>query len=443
MKRFSLIVLLLYFIVAENGCSTGPQPQPTAGVNCYFTQSNDLPQTQSAAKLAEFMSQEHLEYDLDGWFFFGSLVDSASPEAPGMFISSMQRIAKEWGGIRWQLIPAIIAYNGPSLEGYVFGGDFILEDLDPRVVVTSNPWKVTVNSSKQTEPLMTMSLVSGTMGQAGAEYLLTGNVPALQGGTLEAEVLLCDRLGTVNQGYGSASFFPQYLTGLQQYDIKRSFGNSVKKYLESTGASMAGQGSFYYSLPLLDVKNFWIKRNGVLLSSGTSGTMWMDDIVQSYGQEAQDVLIGKAWWEFYSIMLPEEDAAIMVIQIKSGTGTLPVATLFSTSSERTSNSARKPVHSWKIDEIGIEALSSGGVWTSPMTGNQYVQERRIRLESPDCQADLTVKMVREDQEIVVDMTAIGLNKTIKYEGLATVTGTLRGKPVRGTAVVELQPFGSQ
>ena len=52
-------------------------------------------------------------------------------------------------------------------------------------------------------------------------------------------------------------------------------------------------------------------------------------------------------------------------------------------------------------------------------------------------------MVRPNQEIVVDLTKYHLGKTIKYEGLATVTGTLRGKPVSGTAVVELQPYGSQ
>ena len=49
-------------------------------------------------------------------------------------------------------------------------------------------------------------------------------------------------------------------------------------------------------------------------------------------------------------------------------------------------------------------------------------------------ADLTVRMARPDQEIVA-------GSTIKYEGLATVEGTLDGKPVKGTAMVELQPVG--
>jgi hypothetical protein len=45
-------------------------------------------------------------------------------------------------------------------------------------------------------------------------------------------------------------------------------------------------------------------------------------------------------------------------------------------------------------------------------------------------------MVRKNQEIVY-------KKMIKYEGLASVEGTLGGKPVTGTAFVELQPVGPQ
>jgi hypothetical protein len=441
MRRFCLIALLLSLIVFVTACDTYPPPEPDLFVNCYYTQGYSLPQTQSVDKLAEFMSSEHLEYGLDGWFFFGSLVDSASPESPGMFLISVQRIAQEWGGHTWQTLPAVVAYNGPSLEGYAVGGAYVLQDLNPQVKVTSDPWTVEVESFWHTGTLMSMRLLSGTMGQAGATYLLAANVPDSQQGTLEAEIILRDRLGAVNQGYGSASFFPQYLTGLQHYDIRRSYGSSVHNYLESTGDPMTGQGSFYYSLPLLDVQQFSIWRNGVLLSSGTSGTMWMDDVVQSYGRQAQDVLIGKAWWEFYAIMLPEEDAAIMVIQLKSGTGTLPIATLFNIGSERTKNSARKAVHSWDMDSIHFE--SSDDIWTSPVTNNQYVQQQRIQLDSDTWPADLTITMVRPDQEIVVDLTKWNLGKTIKYEGLATVTGTLRGKPVNGTAVVELQPYGSQ
>ncbi|MEW6553969.1 MAG: hypothetical protein AB1384_06755, partial [Actinomycetota bacterium] len=42
------------------------------------------------------------------------------------------------------------------------------------------------------------------------------------------------------------------------------------------------------------------------------------------------------------------DASVMVIQITSATGTLPVASLFTGDSERTRNSARRAVHAWNL-----------------------------------------------------------------------------------------------
>jgi hypothetical protein len=435
--RLSVICLLVYAIIAmtacgcsKNGADEQKWPDPVTGAP-LFTQEYNLPQTQSAEQLSEYLSREHFECDLDGWFFFGSLVDSAAPEDPGVFFISMQRIEVLVDGAREALVPAVVAFNSPSLGQYVYGGEYTL-DASPSVNVISDPWRVEINSLDQTEPLMSMSLVSGSMGVADAEYRLTADVPDQLGGRLQAEVLLRDGFGVVNQGYGTASFFPQYLTESQQEQIAGSFDNSVGDYLEGTGDPMSGQGSFYYSQPLMDVEQFTITRDGVPLSSGTSGTMWMDNVVQTYGEQASEIL-ADASWEFYSIMLPEENMAIMVIQITSATGTLPVATLFSDDSDRTRNSARKAVHSWKIDEIDVEAVP-GTIWTSPGTGQQYAQQHHIRLESETQPADLTITMVRENQEVVV-------GDTIKYEGSAFVEGTLGDQPVTGTAFVELQPVG--
>lgn len=420
--------------IGIGGVGTRAWPKPAAGCP-YFTQDYTLPQTQSAPRLAEWMASEHLEYDLDGWFFFGSLVDDSAPGDPGGFFISMQRIRTPVGGVDLQLVPAIVGFNSPTVGGkYVYGGAYTL-DMAPFVIVESDPWRVEVHSLDQTGPLMTMSLASGTMGAAGAVYRLTADTPDNLGGRLEADVLVRDRLGAVNQGYGTSSFFPQFLTNPQRSEISGLFGNSVGDYLEKTGDPMTCQGSYYYSTPLMDVQSFSITRDGVPLSSGTRGTMWMDDIVQTYDEQASEALIGNASWKFFSIMLPEENASIMVIQIKSATGTLPAATLFRDDSGRTRNSARGAVHSWEIDKIDVEAVP-GTKWRSPLTKQEYFQEHRVRLGSTSCPADLTIKMVRKNQEIVYkDM--------IKYEGLASVEGTLGGKPVKGTAFVELQPVGHQ
>ena len=435
--RLSVICLLVYAIIAVTacGCSQNGEdeqawPEPVTGAP-LFTQEYNLPQTQSAEQLSEYLAREHFECDLDGWFFFGSLVDDAAPDDPGVFFISMQRVEVAVDGTRQPLVPAVVAFNSPTLGQYVYGGEYTL-DASPSVNVLSDPWRVEINSLDQAEPLMSMSLASGSMGMADAEYRLTADVPDQLGGNLQAEVLLRDPFGVVNQGYGTASFFPQYLTEPQQEQIADSFDNSVRDYLEGTGDPMSGQGSFYYSLPLLDVEQFTITRDGAPLSSGTSGTMWMDNVVQTYGEQASEIL-ADASWEFFSIMLPEEDMALMAIQITSATGTLPVATLFSDESDRTRNSAREAVNSWKTGEIDIQAVPDT-IWTSPETGQQYAQQHKIQLGSEMWPADLTITMVCENQEVVV-------GDTIKYEGLAWVEGTLGGQPVTGTAFVELQPVG--
>ncbi len=410
------------------------QPGPAAGCT-FFTQEYDLPQTQSAQQLAEFLATEHFEYDLDGWFFFGSLVDEAAPDDIGVFFIAVQRIEMSNNGFRAPIVPAIVGFNSASLGAYIFRG-FLTLAADPLMVVTSNPWNVILNSPLQVGPLITMELVSGTMGVANAVYRLTADIPDLQGVRLQVEVQLCDRLGVVNQGYGTSSFFPQYLTETQREQIMISSERSVPTYLEATSDPMSCQGSYYYSLPLMDVEQFSVMRDSVLLSNGTRGVMWMDYVVQTYDQQASEVF-DNASWDFFAIQLPEANTAIMILQVKSETGTLPVATLFRNDSERTLNSARKAVHSWAIDEIEIEAVP-GTIWTSPATGQQYFMQHHIRLQSETWPADLTIKMIQENQEIVI---AIDTTSTIKYEGLGTVEGTLGGISVTGQAFVEVQPVG--
>lgn len=407
-------------------------PVPAAGC-AFFTQDYALPQTQSAQQLSGYLSSEHFEYDLDGWFFFGNLVDNAAPDDIMVFFIAVQRIEMSYKGFRAPVVPAIVAFSNDSLGKYEWRG-FLTLDIDSLMTVTSNPWNVTLNSIFPGDPLITMSLVSGSMGAADAVYSLTADIPDFNNVVLHAEVQLCDRFGVVNQGYGPASFFPQYLTEEQRAEIMGSSERTVSNYLESTGDPMSCQGSYYYSMPLMDVEQFSIRLDDTIsLSTGSDGLMWMDYVVQSYDQKASEVF-SNASWDFYAIQLPEANAAIMVIEINSATGSLPIATLFRSDSDRTLNSARKAVHSWAINEINIYHVP-GTDWKSPRSGLSYAMQHHIQLTSEDYPADLTIKMVRDDQEIMIDSTKI------KYEGLGSVEGTLGGQSVSGQAFVEIQPVG--
>lgn len=166
-----------------------------------------------------------------------------------------------------------------------------------------------------------MRAVSGTMGAPGALYQLQAMIPDTNAHFLVADLLIRDRFGTISHGDGPASFFPQSLTDAQRNAIMHSSDRRVSSYLEATADPMSCQGSFYYSLPLLDVEEFSVYMNQDLLSAGTRGLMWMDFVVQSYDEKALEVF-AKPSWSFYAIQFPAIDAALMVIEITSSTGTL-------------------------------------------------------------------------------------------------------------------------
>ncbi len=432
------ISILTILLIGCNTKSTQPFPDPAEGC-AYFTKNYELPQTQSAQQLSEYLASEHFEYDLDGWFFFGTLVDSAAPDDLGIFFIAVQRIDQPIEGFMVPTVPAIVAFNSKSLGKYEFRGVMSI-DVEPLMDVVSNPWKVTLTSPLQEGPLITMSLVSGSMGEVDAVYSLFADIPDFDNVRLNAEVMIRDRFGTVNQGDGTASFFAQFLTESQREQIMNSSDRTVASYLVETEDPMSCQGSYYYSLPLLDVEQFTIKRNDTVLSNGNDGLMWMDYVVQSYDDRAVEVF-SKASWNFYAIQFPEINSAMMVIEIDSETGLLPIAKLFNLEGDKTLNFAHKAVHSWAINEINIEPVP-GTNWTSPKTGEVYAMKHRIQLMSDEYSADLIIDMITDDQEIAIDVDTLGIViKTIKYEGIGSVEGTLFNKSVSGQAFVEMQPVG--
>ena len=155
-----------------------PLPAPVPAPGCVsYSNGYSLPQTQSLQQLSEYMSSEHFDYDLDGWFFFGSLVDNTNPDNPGVFFIAVQRIEESNNGLRTPMIPAIVGFNSCSLGKYEFRGFFTI-DISTLMTVTSNLWTVKLISPFQSGPLTTLSTVSGTMGAADAVYSLTADFPA-------------------------------------------------------------------------------------------------------------------------------------------------------------------------------------------------------------------------------------------------------------------------
>ena len=441
--RMSIAALAAHPLLGALGCSrSNPYPQPRPG-DTYCSRGYELPHAQDSDKLAVFLGSEHLDFHLDGWFFFGDLVQGteARPSLAdiGTFFMAMQRIEIDVGlGVPVPFFPSIVAFNGNSTNGYIFGAFPAVDLAVFGVEVKENPWSVTVNWFGQ---VVSMALTAGKMGAPGAIYRLYADLLDFNNKNIRAEVLIRDRLGSVSQGYGTASFFPQFLVEEQRKIIMDSFGGSVPAYLAAGSDPMICQGSFYYSLPLMDVMNFTIKYEGATLAGGNRGTMWMDYVVQTYDGQAQEVLIDKATWQFFAIMFPEAEMAMMVIQIDSATGSLPVASLFTEAGERARNSSLQAAHSWDVNEIEIRGM--GEKWESPKTRQQYYMQYRIYLASATLPGDLTISMLRQNQEIVIPNPDPQKPDTIKYEGEAEVKGSIGNQSVQGVCFLEVQPAGHQ
>ena len=87
----------------------------------------------------------------------------------------------------------------------------------------------------------------------------------------------------------------------------------------------------------------------------------------------------------------------------------------------------EPDGSHVVANIKPLAELAGEYWISPK--NQHYPTNWI-VDIPELDAKLTVKAIKKEQEVASNMLP-------RYEGLANITGTFRGKPVTGHNLVEM------
>ena len=401
------------------------------------------------AGAAQFLSTDHPDYELESYCFFGNLIPQGQPA--DAFFGMVQRMDADVAGFHFPFVAGGVGFNSPQSNNVLFGGTEAGPLLTPTITETE-PWNVTMQSPATTsEPaqIVNLQLVSGTMGERGAVYRITADVNDSNGSQLEVNVLARDTTGIVQQGYGKASFFPQWTLPGQRWEIMRRDRGSVGKYLASTGDPMTGQGDYYYSAPLLDVESFTVSQNGNVLSTGHQGTLWFDYVLQSFDQNAR-AIVKNSSWNFFSIQFPKFQKALMVTNVSTELeGKLKVASLFSSNGPADSNGALEPIGRWNTSAIRITPVK-GKTWTSP-TGETYDTQYRVVLgpgsdptsahghgkragQGPH-RANLLVTVAWDDQQF----DAAG---KVAYEGLGNVHGFLDGRHVSGTTWLELQPAGS-
>jgi len=414
MKKLYILLTVL-FLMFGLGCS-GNDSDGSSDIKLpFYSEKYDMSQSKSPALFSSFMTGLHLDYQVFGWDYFAKLDDGTNNPLAFFFAIEYTDGKGYRGGV---------GFNSNDSGGYVMAGF-----NTPTIEITKNPWSAKLTSPDNPESYIMLTLVSGLMGEANAVYRLNADVlDLIAGKSLKVDVLLRDPFGAINQGYGTTSFYPHYITDAQRNAILSLPERTLGAYVAATGDPMTCQGDYYYAIPLMEVEQFTIEYDGAI-KSGKAGHSWVDYFVQSFTPEYYQ-MVNNSTWQWMAIQLPEINTAINILKITNQGGTLPYARLFNTDSERTRNGIRKASHSWAIDEISIEPVP-GSEWTIP-TGQTFYEKYKVTLQSETWPGELTVTLLRKNQ-------IVALEEGVELQGLASVEGILNGKTVHGQAWIEVQP----
>ena len=454
----------------------------------FYTNQHLLPQSQSPNQLSAWLSGKHPGYDLVAWCFYGNLIRKAEDQTPKIdgtpkvngtpkidavayitqFIQSPNMPQLEGIGIR--PFQSGFMYNRATSDrsaasdnsasvtsdnGYFVSADMSLTP-NPAVTVTSNPWSVVTSYEQAAEQSTNcISVVDGEMGAVGTTYKLSADVSCFteeqKFSRLYSEITIVDRMGVVGVGHGPCSFSLGGLTPDQATDIKENYNDSVAEYLHKTNHRMTNQGSYYYSAPLLEVKSFKIIDVGQggdheVISEGKDGTLWMDYVVQSFNKSDWHSTKGSTW-VFFAIQFPEKLAALETsIVVKTPDPSDPskptkfaMAKFFrrSSTSSKMANGALIAEKEWRMNEISFTP-DPDSEWTSPNSGLKYCMKYTLSFTSQTFPVTLTVKSVRDNQEVYINVPGVTNKPVAKYEGVFEVSGTVNGEDYRGYAWGEMR-----
>ena len=405
--------------------------------NAYYSPKTAAPQSKSPAAMQTYLSTPQPGFGLQSYCFFGSLVPSKGPtDTFSMLVQGSNDIVPSIPQLSYSLEG--VTFNGG--DGVVFGGIQGVPELTYPLSTTQYPWSargqsVTLGAEPQ---FVDARVVEGQIGQKGAIYEFTANVTGENTATGQSSpftvyVRAKDTTGLVQWGYGPSGFFPQWLYPNQRKAVSKTYHGSVADYLSGTKDPMDGQGDYYYSAPLLSVQQFVVTQAGTTVSRGTKGTLWFDNVTQSFDAQADAVVNHGVTWTEFSAQVPSSGQAFKIGEVfQASVGSLPYAIEMAATGKKARDGALLPTKRWPIGDITISA-DPKSAWKSPKSGATYDLRYTVKLRG-STKGSLTLTALSDDQELVLSSRAV-------YEGLFKLSGTIGGKAVAGQAWGEIQPAG--
>jgi len=383
----------------------------------FYEKKSKLPFTKSPAQLSNWLSTSRPNYNMASWCFYGNI---ETEEGETVAISSI--FQQQLNFPKKTPYIAEFSYSDNKTNGYALA-PFLVEEFDVNFKI---PFSVTADFSPLKDVYLNLCLTSGEMGQMNATYRMSGSVIDIHLTKWEYDLKLTDTMGAIQVGYGASSYLPQWLTPQQRKEISENYNNSVTDYLEATQNPLAGQGSYYYSLPLLTVDSFTLKRNEKSYANANKGTIWVDYVVQSFTKQEFSI-VSTATWQFIAIQFPTSEnkddfnGALMVSLVSTRSGdeinTLPMARFYKgDSSKLAENGAINPCYEWNTDQITFTPTKK---WVDK-SKNSFPVAFTIQLVSPNGTISLTAKAIHNNQ-------AISIANINKYEGVYKVKASIHIK----------------
>ena len=412
-----------------------------------------LAQGRDCTGFRAYLSTGLPQYDSQSYEFFGHLTDGNSMYSVALM---SQGNSTSTGSQRPSLTfeEAGLVFNElDQNQGPLIGGMDGVADITLPVSLTYQPWSINVEEQDFGHPAQTMSMrvVSGRIGAVGAVYELTVSTPTglVGSGTSEPTTLTIrakDTTGIIQWGYGPNGFFPLWMfdgtplpgahgpipTTDQRGPIMSTYGGDIGAYLAATNDPMTGQGSHYYSMPLVEVEQ-WSVTIGSTTHSGTGGSLFFDNLTETYNDSAQYVVGNQYSWTEFSVQLPgSQQGMLIAVTGQPEVGDLSYAMIGGAGAEQSVNGTLRPTANWPQGAIHITADPSNS-WTSPQSCYVYDLTYDVRLDASGTRpaADFVFTAVASNQEVDA------LNRPV-YEGLFSYSGTLDGKAVSGYAWGEIQ-----
>lgn len=372
----------------------------------YVNNKSDIPEKMKS--LSKWFTGLHNDYDLSAWCFYGYV-------GSGSDLLGISLLLQYKNGSYYA---AFGLYRPGPTASWSFAGSISETELTVDTPTDGSPWSAYGEVDLPGPGRIRISLLSGAFGQPGAVYQLSADVcsfadllpsvGSVKYPDLFIDVTIEDVIGAVPIGYGPASFLPNWFTQNEENEIMNSYGGSTANYLSQTNPALTNQGSYYYSSPALKVQAYTIVEwagEAPFTQTGNSGFLWMDSVVQTFGELNHLPKGATVSWYWFAIPKLTDTQSLAVTQLwYTGVEDMKEFKSASLYSEFGNGFVD---YFWNMNDINIQCITKE---------KQY----SVQLLNSSTPVDITLTAIPGDQK---------LGPAI--EGLFKVSGTIGSTPIGG------------